>query len=273
MNTVCRLSAKLTLLRYYQAKIQELKAELQLLHEFRHPKYLAAIQKLEADYKEELEFEETSEKVRSFPELFKRDTKVLSEFFGAYLECRLVTGLSPLVQAFISTSPIRSLTCFTVCEVHRHFFSSRSSGLKVALPSFHQCESGWWCKYISMWTGLAKSLESVPSITHMHRPLFTVFIASTILSTRLTVIMCWVSDSNLETASVWFDTLTNFEANLAPKRLQSWLFFEQSEQPYSFTHWISFHLIELFKQLMGYLWDMGYPWDTSWIQQCRSHWY
>uniref|UniRef100_A0A914RQR8 Uncharacterized protein n=1 Tax=Parascaris equorum TaxID=6256 RepID=A0A914RQR8_PAREQ len=82
-------STKLTLLRYYRAKIQELKAELQLLHEFRHPKYLAAIQKLEADYKEELEFEETSEKVRSFPELFKRSSKVFFGFLWTYLECRL----------------------------------------------------------------------------------------------------------------------------------------------------------------------------------------
>uniref|UniRef100_A0A0M3JS54 Sin3 histone deacetylase corepressor complex component sds3 n=1 Tax=Anisakis simplex TaxID=6269 RepID=A0A0M3JS54_ANISI len=53
------------LFRYYKTKIQELKAELQLLREFRHPKYLAAVQKLDAAYKEELEFEETSEKLEN----------------------------------------------------------------------------------------------------------------------------------------------------------------------------------------------------------------
>lgn len=49
--------------RYYDQKLDDLEAEMQLLRELRHPKYITALQKLELDFRAELEFYETSEKL------------------------------------------------------------------------------------------------------------------------------------------------------------------------------------------------------------------
>ncbi|VDM44058.1 unnamed protein product [Toxocara canis] len=81
---------------YYRAKIQELKAELQLLYEFRHPKYLAAIQKLDADYKEELEFEETSEKLENERILAEYERE--QEAADKELEERLAELMDAMIQ-------------------------------------------------------------------------------------------------------------------------------------------------------------------------------
>ncbi|MFH4977803.1 hypothetical protein AB6A40_004512 [Gnathostoma spinigerum] len=50
-------------LKFLLEKLWKLEEQLQLLREYRHPEYLVAIRKLEADYKEELDFEETAEKL------------------------------------------------------------------------------------------------------------------------------------------------------------------------------------------------------------------
>uniref|UniRef100_A0A914ZL64 Sin3 histone deacetylase corepressor complex component SDS3 n=1 Tax=Parascaris univalens TaxID=6257 RepID=A0A914ZL64_PARUN len=105
--------------RYYRAKIQELKAELQLLHEFRHPKYLAAIQKLEADYKEELEFEETSEKLEN--ERIMAEYEREQEAADKDLEERLTELMDTMIQE---------------CDEHKKHIEHEFHNLDINTASF-----------------------------------------------------------------------------------------------------------------------------------------